>query len=68
MKSMLVKMVNIKLHRMTWYTDTFRIITMGLLLYRLLFSMIKGLFIFMFAIGSNGYFVIGAPCLNGGHD
>jgi hypothetical protein len=29
--------------------------------------MINGLLIFMFGFESNGYFVIGAPCLNGGH-
>jgi hypothetical protein len=28
--------------------------------------MVKGLFIFMFGLGSNGYFVTGAPYLNGG--
>jgi hypothetical protein len=55
-----------KLHRMTWYTVSCRKTAMGLLLYRL-FSMVKGLLIFMFGLGSNGCFVINAPCLNGGH-
>jgi hypothetical protein len=30
--------------------------------------MVKSLFIFIFGIGSNGCFVTGAPCLNGGYD
>jgi hypothetical protein len=39
---------------------------MSLLSYGLFF-MVKDLFIFMFGLKSNGYFVTNAPCLNGGH-
>jgi hypothetical protein len=56
-----------KLHRMTWYTVSYGKMVMGLLFYGLFF-MVKGLFIFMFGLRSNGYFVTGAPCLNVGYD
>jgi hypothetical protein len=57
-------MVKTKLHRMTWYTVSCGKTVMGLLLYKL-FSMVNGLFIFMFGFGSNDCFMTDAPCLNG---
>jgi hypothetical protein len=57
--------MNIKLDRMSWYTDTCEIMSMALLYKLALWSKV---YMFMFGLGSNGCFVIGGPYLNGGHD
>jgi hypothetical protein len=51
---------------MTWYTGTCRIMVMDLLLYKLsLWSKVYDYI--MMSFRSNGSFVTGASCLNGGH-
>jgi len=55
------------LHCKTWYTGTCGRTAMGLLLYEL-FLMVKSLQCVMIGLRSNGYFVTGTPCLNGGHN
>jgi hypothetical protein len=55
--------MNIKFYRIIRYTSTYMITAMRLKLYR--FSLWSKRFIFMFDLGSNGCFVMGAPYTDG---